>query len=129
MCGVREYSNFILIFITKEPAWCPPQWLLPISIPSISVGGFCFSTPAPGFTVCRVSVYGHCDGCEVINLVEVLICISLIFSDVDIFSCDLLKHCELNFLIQIGFLNACPTLNIFLMNSPRTFLEEGVFYF
>ena len=38
--GVREHSNFILIFIAKEPARCPPRWLLPISIPSVSVGGF-----------------------------------------------------------------------------------------
>ena len=59
---------------------------------------------------------------------EVLICISLIFSDVDIFfSCDLLKQCELNLLIQIGFLNAFPVLSICLMTSPRTLLEGRCF--
>ena len=29
--GNREYSNFILIFFAKEPAQCPPQWLLSAS--------------------------------------------------------------------------------------------------
>ena len=37
---VRESSNCIFIFIAKESAQRPPQWLLPISIPSICVGGF-----------------------------------------------------------------------------------------
>ena len=37
---VREPSNCILIFIAKASAQCPPQWLLPTSIPLISVGGF-----------------------------------------------------------------------------------------
>ena len=37
---------------------------------------------------------------------EVLICLSLIFSDVDIFSCVcFFKQYELNLLIQVGFLN------------------------
>ena len=64
------------------------------------------------------------DRCEVY---EVLICISLIISDVHIFSCDLLKQCELNVLIQIGFLNAFPVLIICLMTSPRTFLDGRCF--
>ena len=38
--GVREHSNFIVIFIAKEAARCSPRWLLPISIPSVSAGGF-----------------------------------------------------------------------------------------
>ena len=37
---VRKSSNCILIFIAKESAQCPPQWLFPISIPSIGIGGF-----------------------------------------------------------------------------------------
>ena len=37
--GVRESSNCILIFIAEESAPCLPQWLLPISIPLISVRG------------------------------------------------------------------------------------------
>ena len=64
--GVREHSNFILIFIAKEPAQCPPQWLLPISIPSIGVGGSLCSTLSPAFIACRVSIYGHSEWCEVI---------------------------------------------------------------
>ena len=43
------------------------------------------------------------------------------------FLCDLLKQYELNLLIQIGFLNACPVLIICLMTSPRTFLEGRCF--
>ena len=51
-------------------------------------------------------------------LLEVLICISLMFSDVDIFTFDFLKQCELNLLIQIGFLNASFVFNIFLFDLP-----------
>ena len=47
--GVKKHLNFILIFIAKEPAQGPPQWLLPISIHSISVGGF----PLP-YTLCSI---------------------------------------------------------------------------
>ena len=61
-------------------------------------------------------------------LVEALICISLIFSDVDIFAYDFLKQCELNLLIQIGFLNEFPVLIFFPMTSPRTFLEGRCFF-
>ena len=43
------------------------------------------------------------------------------------FSCDLLKQCELNVLIQIGFLNAFPVLIICLMTSPSTLLEGRCF--
>ena len=60
--GVREHSDFI----AKEAAWCPPQWGLLIPISSITVGGLPFSTPSPAFIVCRVSIYGHSDWCEVI---------------------------------------------------------------
>ena len=62
-------------------------------------------------------------------LLEGLICISLIFSEVDIFTCDFLKQCELNLLIQIVFLNACSVFNIFLLTSPGTFLEGRCFLF
>ena len=41
-----------------------------------------FSTPSPAFIVCRLFNDGHSDQCEV-NLIAVLICISLIMSDVE----------------------------------------------
>ena len=55
-------------------------------------------------------------------LIVVLICMSLIFSNVDIFSCDSFKGCELNVPLEIGHLNACLVLNFFSV-TPRTFLE------
>ena len=62
-------------------------------------------------------------------LLEVLICISLIFSDVDIFICDFFKQCELNLFIQIVFLNNCSVFNIFLLPFPRTFFCFVSIYF
>jgi len=60
-------------------------------------------------------------------LVEALICISLIFSDVDVFTCDFLKQCELNLLIQIGFLNDFSVLIFFRWPPLGHFLRAGVF--
>ena len=62
-------------------------------------------------------------------LLEVLICISLIFSDVDIFTCDFFKQCDLNLFIQIVFLNTCSVFNIFLLPFPRIFFCFVLFPF
>ena len=44
-------------------------------------------------------------------------------SDVDIFSCDYFKGCELNLLLEIGFNNACLVLKSFPMTTPKAFLH------
>ena len=38
--------------------------VVPIYIPTISVGGFPFSTPSPAFALCRLTNDGHSDWCE-----------------------------------------------------------------
>ena len=42
-----------------------------------------FSIPSPAFIVCGLVDDGHSDQCEVIYLIVVLICISLVMSDVE----------------------------------------------
>ena len=56
VCGVRRSSDVtLLLMLRKLPGVLPPQWLLPVSIPSTVQEGSLCSTPAPGFTVSRVS--------------------------------------------------------------------------
>ena len=86
MYGVREQSNFIVIFMLRKLPHVLLSGCSQFPFPASVWEGSLFSIPSPGFTVCS-----NCD-CEVINLVEVLICISLIFSDVNTFSCDFLKN-------------------------------------
>ena len=50
-------------------------------------------------------------------LIVVLICMSLMFSDVDLFSCDSFKGCELDLPLEIDNLNACLILNFFFSHT------------
>ena len=64
--GVREHPNFILIFILRNlpgvlHSGCSQ---FPFAA-SVWEGSLC-TTPSPAFIVCRVSIYGHSNWCEVI---------------------------------------------------------------
>ena len=61
-------------------------------------------------------------------LVVLSICVSLIFSEVDIFSCDFfLQRCNINFPLEICFLKFFQLSNSFSMTSPWIFLEIECF--
>ena len=57
---------------------------VPIYIPTNSVGGFPFSLPSPVFVICGFIKDGRSDWCQVVPHV-VLVCISLLISDVECF--------------------------------------------
>ena len=86
--------------------------------------GSLLPTLPPAFIACQRLDSGHCEPREE-RLIAGLICMSLIFSDVDIFSWDSFKGCELNLPLEIGHLIACLVLNFFSV-TPRTFLEASV---
>ena len=86
--------------------------------------GSLFSIPSPAVIVHSIFDYGHSDHREVF---EVSICISFILTMLTSFH-EIFEHCELNLLIQMGFLNTCSVLNIFPMTSPRTFLKRKCFF-
>ena len=59
-------------------------------------------------------------------LLEVLICISLIFSNIDIFTCDFFKQCELN-LFKLAPWRPALFLVFFCWRPRGHFLRAGVF--
>ena len=72
------YSQFF-----KESPYHLPQWLFQFTFPPTVQEHSLFSIPSPAFIVCGLVDDGHSDQCEVIYLIVVLICISLVMSDVE----------------------------------------------
>ena len=67
--------------LIKESPCCSPQWLCQFTFPTVQKHSI-FSTPSLSFIACRIFDDGHSNQCEVISRI-VLICISLIMSDVE----------------------------------------------
>ena len=60
-------NNMVVLFSVffRETPYCPLV-VVPMYIPTNSVGGFPFYAPFPAFIVCRFFDDGHSDRCEVI---------------------------------------------------------------
>ena len=76
----------VLILVFKGTFILFSIMAIPINIPTNSGGVFPFPTSSPAFVICRLFNDGHSNLCEVIPHCS-LICISLIISDVEHFSC------------------------------------------
>ena len=71
--------------------------VVPIYVPTNSVGGFPFHTPSPAFVICTLINDGHSDQCEVVPHCSFDLH-SLIISDVEhLFMC-LLRNVSLDLL-------------------------------
>ena len=76
----------VLILVFKGTSILFSIMAIPVNSPTNSGGGFPFPTSSPAFVICRLFNEGHSNLCEVIPHCS-LICISLILSDADHFSC------------------------------------------
>ena len=118
----------------KESSQCPPEWLLPIYIPSIGGGGIPCVHTLSALIVCMIFGNGHSEQCDVILHCSLELHFTNVYwtelnwmcSDVDILWF-FFKDGELNLHLEIGFFNACLVLDSFLMTTPRTFREGRCF--
>ena len=82
--GVGLLDHVVVLFLVFwESSILFSIVVVPIYIPTNSVGWFLFSTPSPAFIVYRLFDDGHSGWCKVVYLIAVLICIPLIISHVE----------------------------------------------
>ena len=78
----------VLILVFKGASILFSIMAIPVNIPTNSGGRFPFPTSSLAFVICRLFNDGHSNLCEVISHCS-LICISLVISDAEHFSCAL----------------------------------------
>ena len=84
-----SYGGFIPSFF-KESPYHLPQWLYQFTFPPTVQEGSLFSTPFPGFIVCKLFDDGHSNQCEVISHCSFDLR-SLVMSDIPLCICTMIS--------------------------------------
>ena len=119
----------------KESSQCPPEWLLPIYIPSIGGGGIPCVHTLSALIVCMIFGNGHSEQCDVILHCSLELHFTNVYwtelnwmcSDVDILWF-FFKDGELNLHLELSSLTLALFWILFWWQPQGHFRRAGVFY-